>query len=124
MEPRILLVEDDPGLRLTLTDRLHREGYAVSTACDGEDGLAQARRETFALVILDVMLPRRSGFDVCRALRKEGVRTSVLMLSARGQVEDRVAGFELGADVLEDAAPDTLQAQVTHVPSPRQRSSQ
>jgi len=98
MEPRILLVEDDPGLRLTLTDRLHREGYAVSTASDGEDGLAQALRETFALVILDVMLPRRSGFDVCRALRKEGVRTSVLMLSARGQTEDRVAGLELGAD--------------------------
>jgi two-component system alkaline phosphatase synthesis response regulator PhoP len=98
MEPRILLVEDDPGLRLTLTDRLHREGYAVSTASDGEDGLEQALRETFALVILDVMLPRRSGFDVCRALRKEGVRTSVLMLSARGQIEDRVAGLELGAD--------------------------
>jgi two-component system alkaline phosphatase synthesis response regulator PhoP len=98
MAPRILLVEDDPGLRLTLSDRLHREGYGVSTASDGDDGLAQAAGEAFALVILDVMLPGRSGFDVCRALRRQGVRTPVLMLTARGQIEDRVAGLRLGAD--------------------------
>jgi two-component system alkaline phosphatase synthesis response regulator PhoP len=98
MAQRILLVEDDPGLRLTLRDRLHREGYGVSTASDGDDGLAQAAGEPFALVILDVMLPGRSGFDVCRALRRQGVRTPVLMLTARGQIEDRVAGLRLGAD--------------------------
>jgi two-component system alkaline phosphatase synthesis response regulator PhoP len=98
MGPRILLVEDDPGLRLTLTDRLDREGYRVSTASDGEDGFAQAAREPFALVILDVMLPGRDGFEVCRDLRGQGVRTPVLMLSARGQIEDRVAGLRLGAD--------------------------
>jgi two-component system alkaline phosphatase synthesis response regulator PhoP len=98
MGPRILLVEDDPGLRLTLTDRLDREGYRVSTASDGDDGLAQAAREPFALVILDVMLPRRNGFEVCRELRGQGVRTPVLMLTARGQIEDRVAGLRLGAD--------------------------
>jgi two-component system alkaline phosphatase synthesis response regulator PhoP len=98
MGPRILLVEDDPGLQLTLTDRLNREGYRVSTASDGDDGLAQAAREPFALVILDVMLPRRNGFDVCRELRGQGVRTPVLMLTARGQTEDRVAGLRLGAD--------------------------
>jgi two-component system, OmpR family, alkaline phosphatase synthesis response regulator PhoP len=98
MEPRILLVEDDPGLRLTLTHRLDNEGYKVETAADGEDGLAQATNGGFDLVILDVMLPRKSGFDVCRDLRQRGVGTPVLMLTARHQVVDRVVGLKLGAD--------------------------
>jgi two-component system alkaline phosphatase synthesis response regulator PhoP len=98
MEPRILLVEDDPGLRLTLTHRLDSEGYRVETAADGEDGLAQATEGGFDLVILDVMLPRKSGFDVCRDLRQRGVGTPVLMLTARHQVVDRVVGLKLGAD--------------------------
>jgi two-component system alkaline phosphatase synthesis response regulator PhoP len=98
MEPRILLVEDDPGLRLTLTHRLDSEGYKVETAADGEAGLAQALDGGFDLVILDVMLPRKSGFDVCRDLRQRGVATPVLMLTARHQVVDRVVGLKLGAD--------------------------
>jgi len=98
MEPRILLVEDDPGLRLTLTHRLESEGYAVVTAADGEDGLARASAEGFDLVILDVMLPKKSGFDVCRDLRQRGVATPVIMLTARHQVVDRVVGLKLGAD--------------------------
>jgi two-component system alkaline phosphatase synthesis response regulator PhoP len=98
MAPRILLVEDDPGLRLTLTHRLESEGYEVQTAADGEDGLAQATSGGFDLVILDVMLPRKSGFDVCRDLRQRGVVTPVLMLTARHQVVDRVVGLKLGAD--------------------------
>jgi two-component system alkaline phosphatase synthesis response regulator PhoP len=98
VEPRILLVEDDPGLRLTLTDRLHSEGYEVVTAADGEAGLTRATDGDFELVILDVMLPRRSGFDVCRDLRRRGVGTPVLMLTARHQVVDRVLGLKLGAD--------------------------
>jgi two-component system alkaline phosphatase synthesis response regulator PhoP len=98
MEPRILLVEDDPGLRLTLTHRLDSEGYKVETAADGEAGLAQATDGGFDLVILDVMLPRKSGFDVCRDLRQRGVATPVLMLTARHQVVDRVVGLKLGAD--------------------------
>jgi two-component system, OmpR family, alkaline phosphatase synthesis response regulator PhoP len=98
MEPRILLVEDDPGLRLTLTHRLDNEGYKVETAADGEDGLAQATDGGFDLVILDIMLPRKSGFDVCRDLRQRGVGTPVLMLTARHQVVDRVVGLKLGAD--------------------------
>jgi two-component system alkaline phosphatase synthesis response regulator PhoP len=98
MEPRILLVEDDPGLRLTLTHRLESEGYLVDTAADGEDGLARAARDCFDLVILDVMLPRKSGFDVCRDLRQRGLMTPVLMLTARHQVVDRVVGLKLGAD--------------------------
>jgi two-component system alkaline phosphatase synthesis response regulator PhoP len=98
MASRILLVEDEPGLRLTLTDRLDSEGYSVETASDGDEGLSRAAGEHFDLVILDVMLPRKSGFDVCRDMRQRGVATPVLMLTARGQVVDRVVGLKLGAD--------------------------
>jgi two-component system alkaline phosphatase synthesis response regulator PhoP len=95
---RILLVEDEPGLQLTLTDRLSAEGYDVETAGDGELGLARATSGAFDLIVLDVMLPRRDGFDVCRTLRQRGIGTPILMLTARGQVVDRVVGLKLGAD--------------------------
>jgi two-component system alkaline phosphatase synthesis response regulator PhoP len=98
LTPRVLLVEDEAGLRLTLTDRLGSEGYRVETASDGEAGLAQASGGGFDLIVLDVMLPRMSGFDVCREVRRRGVRTPILMLTARGQVVDRVVGLKLGAD--------------------------
>jgi two-component system alkaline phosphatase synthesis response regulator PhoP len=98
MPKRILLVEDEPGLRLTLTGRLTSEGHLVEQAVDGESGLARASSEPFDLVVLDVMLPDRSGFEVCRDLRQRGVQTPILMLTARGQVEDRVLGLRLGAD--------------------------
>jgi len=96
--PRVLVVEDEPGLRLTLTDRLSSEGYSVDTASDGEAGLAQASRGGYDLIVLDVMLPRMNGFDVCREVRQRGVTTPILMLTARGQVVDRVVGLKLGAD--------------------------
>jgi two-component system alkaline phosphatase synthesis response regulator PhoP len=96
--PRVLLVEDEAGLRLTLTDRLGSEGYAVETAGDGEDGLARAINGGFDLIVLDVMLPRMNGFDVCREIRSRGVTTPILMLTARGQVADKVVGLKLGAD--------------------------
>jgi two-component system alkaline phosphatase synthesis response regulator PhoP len=95
---RILLVEDEPRLRLTLNRRLASEGHLVEHARDGETGLARASTEAFDLVVLDVMLPDRSGFEVCRELRRRRVETPVIMLSARGQVEDRVVGLRLGAD--------------------------
>ena len=96
---RLLLVEDEPGLQLTLTDRLAAEGYDVETAGDGELGLARAPRPSaFDLIVLDVMLPKRDGFDVCRTLRQRGITTPILMLTARGQVVDRVVGLKLGAD--------------------------
>jgi two-component system alkaline phosphatase synthesis response regulator PhoP len=98
MSKRILLVEDEPGVRLTLTDRLHDEGYVVETAADGDEGVARAASEAFDLVVLDVMLPGRSGFDVCRDLRQKGVDSPILMLTARRQVADRVVGLKLGAD--------------------------
>jgi two-component system, OmpR family, alkaline phosphatase synthesis response regulator PhoP len=95
---RILLVEDEPGLVLTLRDRLSREGYAVETATDGESGLSRAAGEAFDLVLLDVMLPRLGGFDVLKDLRKRNIDTPVIMLTARGQVVDKVVGLKLGAD--------------------------
>ena len=95
---KILLIEDEPGIVLTLTDRLSREGYSVESATDGETGLERATREPFDLLLLDLMLPRMSGFDVCRELRKRGIETPVIMLTARGQVMDKVVGLKLGAD--------------------------
>ncbi len=98
MSKRILLVEDEPGLVLTLTDRLTSEGYHIESARDGDSGLERASNEAFDAIVLDVMLPRKNGFDVCRDLRQRGVNTPVLMLTARGQVVDKVVGLKLGAD--------------------------
>jgi DNA-binding response OmpR family regulator len=98
LRARILVVEDEPGLVLALTDRLRSEGYDVEAAADGEAGLIRARGGRFDLILLDVMLPRKGGFEVCRDLRRGGVATPVLMLTARGQVADKVAGLKLGAD--------------------------
>jgi two-component system alkaline phosphatase synthesis response regulator PhoP len=95
---KILLVEDESGLVLTLTDLLASEGYQVETAEDGQLGFELALRGEFDLIILDVMLPGKNGFDVCCELRQRGVQTPILMLTARGQVVDKVAGLKLGAD--------------------------
>jgi two-component system, OmpR family, alkaline phosphatase synthesis response regulator PhoP len=95
---RLLLVEDEPGLVLTLTDRLVREGYAVESSTDGESALARASSEPFDLMLLDVMLPRMNGFDVLRELRRRSIETPVILLTARGQVVDKVVGLKLGAD--------------------------
>jgi two-component system, OmpR family, alkaline phosphatase synthesis response regulator PhoP len=95
---KILLVEDDAGIVMALTDLLSAEGYSVETACDGPSGLQRASEEDFDVVILDVMLPGKNGFDVCRDLRQRSINTPVLMLTARGQVIDKVLGLKLGAD--------------------------
>src|SRR5687767_8113568 len=98
MTQRILLVEDEPGLVMTLSDRLTSEGYVVETAGDAESGLARSTGELFDLIILDVMLPGGSGFDVCRDLRQRGIKTPIIMLTARGQMIDKVLGLKIGAD--------------------------
>jgi two-component system alkaline phosphatase synthesis response regulator PhoP len=98
MSFRILLIEDEPGLVLTLSDLLTAEGYALESASDGEAGLERASSGLFDLVILDVMLPKKTGFDVCRELRQKGIDSAVLMLTAKTQVADRVVGLKLGAD--------------------------
>ena len=98
MSAQILVVEDEPSLVVTLTDRLTAEGYRVESATDGETGLTRALEGGFDLVLLDVALPGRNGFDVCRELRRRGSEVPVLMLTARGEVTDRVVGLKLGAD--------------------------
>jgi two-component system alkaline phosphatase synthesis response regulator PhoP len=98
MTKRILLIEDEPGLVMTLSDRLTSEGYEVETAGDAQTGFKRSTSESFDLILLDVMLPRGSGFDVCRDLRGRGVKTPIIMLTARGQVVDKVLGLKIGAD--------------------------
>ena len=98
METTILLVEDEAGLRMTLSDRLRSEGYQVETASDGEQGFERAAGGGFDLIVLDVMMPAKNGFDVCRDLRRLGVSTPILMLTARGQTVDKVLGLKIGAD--------------------------
>jgi two-component system alkaline phosphatase synthesis response regulator PhoP len=98
MPSRILVVEDEAGLRLALTDRLAAEGYDVVAAADGDEGLRHATEEHFDLVVLDVMLPRKSGLDVCRELKQRAIPAAILMLTARAEVVDRVVGLKLGAD--------------------------
>lgn len=98
MPRRLLLVEDEPGLVMTLTDRLVAEGYEVESEGDAVKGLARGSTGAFDAILLDVMLPGGSGFDVCRTLRQRGIQTPILMLTARGQVVDRVVGLKLGAD--------------------------
>ena len=95
---KILLIEDEEGLILTLTDRLKSEGFEVVSANDGEKGFEIACRESFDLILLDVMLPKKSGYDVCRDLRQRGVSTPILMLTAKGETIDKVLGLKLGAD--------------------------
>jgi two-component system alkaline phosphatase synthesis response regulator PhoP len=95
---RVLVVEDEAGLVMTLTDRLRADGYHVEAASDGPAGFERASREPWDVILLDVMLPGRSGFDVCRDLRRRGVTTPIIMLTARGQVVDKVVGLAIGAD--------------------------
>ncbi len=98
MNRKILLVEDEPGLRLTLVDRLQKEGYAVETAATGDEGYQRGTAESFDLLILDVMLPGRNGLELCRDLRQQGIAAPVMMLTARDQTVDKVLGLKLGAD--------------------------
>jgi DNA-binding response OmpR family regulator len=95
---KILIVEDEPDMVLGLKDNFEFEGYEVITATDGEAGLERARAQKPDLIILDVMLPRMSGLEVCKSLRGEGWEGPILMLTARGQEIDKVVGLELGAD--------------------------
>src|SRR5262249_53009043 len=98
MDAKILVVEDETALATTIKDRLRKEGYAVSVTGDGESALNLAARDKFDLMVLDIMLPGQSGFDVCRKLRQLGSTTPILMLTARRQVTDKVTGLRAGAD--------------------------
>jgi two-component system alkaline phosphatase synthesis response regulator PhoP len=95
---RILLVEDEPTIAAGVCDDLRLEGYSVDLVTDGATAAIRGVKEEYDLILLDVMLPKKDGFTVCRELRSAGVRTPVLMLTARGQESDKVLGLELGAD--------------------------
>src|ERR1700739_2189588 len=98
MRGNLLFVEDEEGLRMTVGDRLRNEGYAVDCAANGDEGFEKATQLPFDLIILDIMLPKRSGFDVSKAIRQAGLITPILMLTARGQTSDKVTGLKIGAD--------------------------
>ena len=111
---RILVVEDEPTLALGLDDDLKLEGYEVEVVRDGETASRRTREQSFDLIILDVMLPHKDGFEVCRELRRAGLRTPVILLTARTQESDKVMGLELGADdyVTKPFSPRELRARV------------
>lgn len=111
---RILVVEDEPDLLLGLEDDLKLEGYEVEAVRDGETASRRAREQPFDLIILDVMLPHKDGFEVCRELRRAGLRTPMILLTAKTQESDKVLGLELGADdyVTKPFSPRELRARV------------
>jgi DNA-binding response OmpR family regulator len=97
MKP-ILIVEDEPSMLMGLKDNLEFEGYQVDVADDGGIGLAKISENEYSLVLLDVMLPKISGFDICKQVRKKGISTPIILLTARGEEIDKVLGLEFGAD--------------------------
>lgn len=95
---KVLVVEDEVGIRMTLVDRLRAEGYEVEEAADGVEGYERGRQGGLDIIMLDLMLPGKPGLEVCRDLRREGVSTPLLMLTAKGQLMDKVRGLRTGAD--------------------------
>ncbi len=111
---RILVVEDEPAIAFGLQADLAAEGYDVAVVGDGEAAVRRAREEIFDLILLDVMLPRKDGFEVCRELRRGGLRTPVILLTARSQEVEKVMGLEWGADdyVTKPFSPPELRARI------------
>ncbi|MBI1876259.1 MAG: response regulator transcription factor [Acidobacteria bacterium] len=112
--PRILIVEDDPAIAVALEDDLRLEGYAVEVVTDGEAAIRSAREGAFDLILLDLMLPKKDGFDVCRELRRFGVNSRILLLTARTAETEKVLGLDLGADdyVTKPYSPKELRARI------------
>lgn len=111
---RILIVEDEPTIALALQDDLELEGYEVEAVSDGEAGERKAKEGGFDVILLDVMLPGKDGFSVCRSLRKQGLRTPILLLTARATEADKITGLDLGADdyVTKPFSPGELAARI------------
>ncbi|HEY5042232.1 MAG TPA: response regulator transcription factor [Verrucomicrobiae bacterium] len=114
MNSRILIVEDEPGILLVIADLLRAENHGVETAAEGREGLRRATEQKFDLLILDVMLPGLNGFEICHAVREQGFDGAILMLTAKGQIRDRVHGLQTGADdyLVKPFDPDELVARV------------
>lgn len=111
---KILIIEDDENIRMALEDDLTLEGYQVFIAQEGEQGFAMAKQNWLDLIILDIMLPKMNGLDICRELRQAGIKTPILLLTAKSQEIDRVLGLEIGADdyVTKPFSPRELVARV------------
>jgi len=114
---RILVVEDEPAIAFGLEADLKAEGFDVEVAGDGETAVRRAREGSFGLILLDVMLPRKSGFEVCRELRRAGFKTPIILLTARSQEVEKVMGLEWGADdyVTKPFSPPELRARIKAV---------
>jgi len=114
---RILVVEDEPDIALGLEDDLKRQGYEVEIVGDGESALRRASRETWDLILLDVMLPRLDGFEVCRELRRARIQTPIILLTAKVHEAEKVMGLDLGADdyVTKPFSPRELRARIKAV---------
>jgi DNA-binding response OmpR family regulator len=114
---KILIIEDEESIQTVLEDDFRLEDYEVDVASDGIEGLAKAVNPDIDLIILDIMLPGMNGFDICKKLRSKGIRTPIIMLTAKGQEIDRVVGLEIGADdyVTKPFSPRELQARVKAV---------
>jgi DNA-binding response OmpR family regulator len=112
--PRILIVEDEPSISFGLELDLKTEGYAVEVLEDGEAAVQRGREGAFDVIVLDLMLPKKDGFEVCRELRRSGIRTPILMLTARSQEVEKVLGLDLGADdyVTKPFSPKELRARI------------
>src|SRR6185295_13198389 len=110
----ILIVEDDPAIALALEDDLRLEGYEVHVSTDGRSGSQCAREQSFDLIMLDVMLPQKDGFEVCREIRRAGIQTPILILTARGEEAEKLLGFEHGADdyVTKPFSPREIRARI------------
>ena len=113
----ILIVEDDKAIAMGLEDDLRLDGYDVAVARDGEQAVNRARERAFDLIVLDIMLPRKDGYQVCRELRHSGVATPIIMLTARAQDAEKVLGLEIGADdyVTKPFNPMELRARIRAV---------
>lgn len=114
MSSRILFVEDEPGVVFVVSDLLRVDGHTVETTADGISGLQRATQERYDLLILDVMLPRMSGLELCHAVRERGFDGAIMILTAKGQISDRVRGLRIGADdyVVKPFNSDELLARV------------
>lgn len=114
---RILVVEDEPGIAFGLENDLQMEGYEVAVVGEGDNAVIRASAEPFDLILLDVMLPNKDGFDVCRELRRRGMKTPIIMLTAKTQEAEKVMGLEVGADdyVTKPFSPRELRARIRAV---------
>jgi DNA-binding response OmpR family regulator len=124
--PKILIVEDEESILLPLEDNLRLEGYEVASAKDGLQGLSMAKEQQYDLIVLDIMLPKMDGFEVCKRLRQDKIATPILILTAKSQEVDKVLGLELGADdyVTKPFSPRELLARVKAILRRAQQTQQ